>query len=210
MRGRCLLPITGLSVLAAVGVQFSAATFVTADTTNPANAVSANADWVAPTAGASVVGKTTGGTTGFVRQGGTYYVYANASDAGNPATGIATVAGNLSTVSSSATSVALTAGTYTAGGTAYAYRSASLTARASLTAGSYAYSLALADVGGNSTTQSGFAVTVDNTVPSASDVQTVNVAGGTAGKPDLGDRVVLTFSEPIETESILAGWSGAA
>jgi hypothetical protein len=53
-------------------------------------------------------------------------------------------------------------------------------------------------------------VTVDNTVPTGSDVQTTNVAGGLAGKPDLGDILTLTYSEPIEPVSILAGWGGTA
>lgn len=203
------IALSGLFVVLAGGVQFSAAAFVS-DSANPNAALSAHADWTAPAASTSAVGKTAGGTTGFIKQGGAYYVYANVSDPGNPPTGIASVAGNLNTISTGAASVALTAGSYAAGGAAYNYRSAAQTARASLTAGSYAYTLALADAGANSATQSGFAVTVDNTAPSASNVQTVNVAGGTTGKADLGDQVVLTFSEPIDAETILAGWSGAA
>jgi hypothetical protein len=53
-------------------------------------------------------------------------------------------------------------------------------------------------------------VTVDNTAPTASGVQTTNVSGGTAGKPEAGDSISLTFSEPIDPESILSGWTGAA
>jgi hypothetical protein len=128
---------------------------------------------------------------------------------GNPATGVSTVAGNLSSLSSSAGSVALVAGSYTADGVSYNYRSASVTARATLAANSYAYTLTPTDAGANSATQSGFAVTLENTAPTAADVQTSNVAGGTAGKPDLSDQTALTFSEPIDANSILAGWSGA-
>jgi hypothetical protein len=198
-----------LSTVVAAGAQFSGADFVSSSG-DPSNAVSANADWNAPTASASAIGKTAGGVTGYLKQGGTYYVYASVSDGGNPATGVSTVAGNLSSVSSSAGSVALVAGSYTADGASYNYRSASVTARATLAASSYAYTLTLTDAGANSATQSGFAVTVENTAPTAADVQTSNVAGGTAGKPDLGDRIVLTWSEQIDANSILAGWSGTS
>jgi len=37
----------------------------------------------APTAGRSVIGKTQGGTPGFIHQGGTYLVYADVADSGN-------------------------------------------------------------------------------------------------------------------------------
>lgn len=208
MQLRRWIPLAGLTVLMTGGVHFSAAAFVAASS-NPRAALGAHTDWSVPTA-TSAIGKTAGGIVGSIKQGGTYYVYANARDTGNPATGISTVSGNLNTISSSAGSVALVAGSYTAGGTAYNYRSASVTARATLAAASYAYTLTLTDVAANSFTQSGFAVTVENTAPTASDVQTVNVTAGTAGKPELGDRVVLTFNEPVDPNSILAGWSGAA
>jgi hypothetical protein len=49
---------------------------------------------------------------------------------------------------------------------------------------------------------------VDNTTPTASDIQTTN--GGTAGRPDSGDTVTFTYSEQMLTTSILAGWNGAS
>ena len=51
---------------------------------------------------------------------------------------------------------------------------------------------------------------VDNTAPTAVDVQTTNAAGGTAGKPEAGDVLTYMFSEPMKPASILAGWTGAA
>jgi hypothetical protein len=53
-------------------------------------------------------------------------------------------------------------------------------------------------------------VIVDNTAPTAADIQAANKAGSTAGKPELGDTVTYTFSEPIDPHSILANWTGAA
>lgn len=48
--------------------------------------------------------------------------------------------------------------------------------------------------------------TVDNTAPSASDVQGTN--GGVAGTLDAGDALTLTWSEAMSPATILAGWSG--
>jgi hypothetical protein len=203
------IPLVALPALVAAGVQFSAAGFVTSSA-DPSNALSAHSDWSVPVASASAIAGTTAGATGSIKAGASYYVYATVSDTGNPASGVASVTANVTALTSAGGSVALTAGSYTVGATTYAYRSAAQTAKSSLSAGSYAYTLTLADAASNSTTQSGFSVTVDATAPSAADVQSANVAGGTAGKPDAGDRVVLTFSEPIDPSSILAGWTGAA
>ena len=54
-----------------------------------------------------------------------------------------------------------------------------------------------------------FSVLVDNTAPAGADVQTTNVAGGTAGKAELGDTLTLTTTKPIDPNSVLAAWSGA-
>jgi hypothetical protein len=67
------------------------------------------------------------------------------------------------------------------------------------------------DAAGNATTSALLAGrVVDNTVPTGVDIQTTNVAGGTAAKPETGDVLTYTFSEPMLPGSILAGWSGAA
>jgi hypothetical protein len=202
------IPLATLPVLVAVGVQFSGAAFV-ASSSDPGNALGANSDWTVPVASASAIARTTAGATGSIKAGASYYVYANVSDTGNPASGVSSVTANVSSLTSAGGAVALTAGSYTVGATTYAYRSAAQTAKSSLAAGSYAYTLTLADAASNSVTQSGFSVTVDATAPSAADVQSVNVAGGTAGKPEAGDQLLLTFSEPLDPTSVLAGWTGA-
>jgi hypothetical protein len=48
---------------------------------------------------------------------------------------------------------------------------------------------------------------VDNTAPTATDVQT-GVAGTTAGLPQQSDTLVFTFSEQIAPGTIVAGWNG--
>lgn len=177
--------------------------------TSPGNSITAATDFRAPTASASTIGKTAGGIVGQIKKGGTYYVYAKATDTGNPASGISTVTANVSTITSGSTAVALSAGSFSAGGVSYGYRSAALTAGSSLAAGSYTYSLTLTDVAGNAKTQTGFTVTVDNTAPAGTDVQTVN-AGATNGLAEAGDKITFTFSKAIDPNSILSGWSSGS
>jgi hypothetical protein len=176
---------------------------------NTGNSITAATDWRAPTAGASVIGKTSGGIVGQIKKGGTYYVYANASDSGNPASGVSTVTANVSSITSGLTAVALSAGSFTAGGVNYGYRSAALTAGSSLAAGNVSYSLTLTDVAGNSKAQTGFSVTVDNTAPTGTDVQTVN-AGATAGLAEAGDKITFTFNKTIDPNSIVSGWNSGS
>lgn len=174
------------------------------------NEMVAASDWVAPSVSASVVGKTQGGVPGYVHQGGVYNVYANVADSGAPASGVASVSGNLSTVTTGQTAAALSPGSFAIGGISYGFRSASLTANATLAEGTYSYSLTSKDAAANSRVQSGYTVIVDNTAPTASDIQTTNKSGNTAGKPELGDSIVFTFSEPIDPNSILANWTGSS
>jgi hypothetical protein len=182
----------------------------TSTSANPSNNFTAAPDYVAPSASASVIGKSTGGSTGYIRQGASYFVYANVTDSGNPASGTSGVTSNTSTVTTGATSTALSSGSFPAGGVTYGRRTASLTANGSLPEGTYSYTLSLSDVAGNTRTQSGLSVVVDNTAPSASDVQSANASGGTAGRAEAGDTVTYTFSEPPDPNSILSGWDGTS
>lgn len=207
MRGRVEIALS-LAALAAcvLTVGFSAAKFT--DTEQNPQTVSAVADFVAPTAGASVIAKTQGGAAGYIEAKGTYYVYASVTESGNPASGIASVKADVSVITSKQTSVPLIAGSYTVGGVSYNYRSAQLTADGSLTAGSKSYALALADSAGNSRSQ-GFSVTVDNGPFAGSSFATGNVAGGTSGKAEKGDTVTFTFNKAPEPSSIVSGWDGS-
>jgi hypothetical protein len=172
----------------------------------------ASFDTVAPTVSASVIAKAAG--TGqyfasFITQGGTYYVYANATDGGAAPSGIATIKADVSAITTGSAAVSLAAGVYSVQGVTYGFRSASLTANAVLAAGSKSYSLTSTDVAGNSRLQTGYTVTVDNTAPTATDIQCVN-GGATVGRIELGDVCTFTYSEIIDPESILAGWAGAS
>lgn len=203
-----LLIVVGAASVA--GVAYGA---FTATTSNPASTITAKPDWTAPTSSASAIARSAGctpTTPGYLKQAGTYYVYAAVTDTGNPASGVSSVTANASTITTGQTAAALAAGSYSVGGTSYTHRTAALTANTPLTTGSKTYSLAMADAAGNSGSQTGLTVTVDNTAPTATDVQATNKAGGTIGRAEVGDLVTFTFSEPPEPCSLLAGWDGTS
>lgn len=91
-----------------------------------------------------------------------YRVYANITDGGSPATGVTSVTADLSSVTSGATAITLTAGTYTVGGVNYAYRSPSL--RTGVAKGSYGYPLTWND-GGGSHTRNNLTAVVNDAIP---------------------------------------------
>jgi hypothetical protein len=208
-------PRLAIGALFAVGLGLAATAatvwaLYTGNSASNGNELVAATDWVAPSASSSVIGKGQGGVPGYIRQGGAYMVYANVGDAGAPASGVSNVTADASTITTGQDAAALSSGSFTIGGAAYNYRSAALTANATLSAGTYSYSLTSRDLAANSRTQSGYTVVVDNTAPSAADIQTTNKSGNTVGRPELGDTIIYTFSERIDPNSILANWTGQA
>ena len=162
-----------------------------------------------PTVAAATIAKSAGGDAGAIKQGGTYYVYANVTGSGSPPAGVGSVTADVSAITTGQTAAALTAGSYTVDGQNYDYRSVQLTAKNPLTAGTSSFTVKLTDAAGTATTTS-YSVTVDDTAPRATNIQTTNVSGGTAGKPELGDAVMFTFSEPIDPDTVLSGWDGSS
>jgi hypothetical protein len=196
-----------LSAGALVGTTYAG---FTGQTSNTGNRVTAAPDFRAPTASASLIVKsqTPGSALGYIKQGGTYRVYATVSDTGNPASGTSTVTANVSVFSTGITAAPLTAGSYTVGGVTYNYRSAVLTASTPVAEGAKSYTLGLRDVAANNGTSASYNVVLDNTAPAATDVQTTN--SGTAGRPTNGDKMIYTFSEPIDPDTIKSGWDGSS
>jgi hypothetical protein len=162
-----------------------------------------------PTVSSAVIAKSAGGVSGAIKQGGTYYVYANVTGSGAPPAGLSSLTTDVSAITTGQTAAALSSGSYTIDGQSYNYRSAQQTAKSTLAAGTDAFSVKVTDTAATTTTTS-YSVTVDNTAPRASDIQTANVAGGTAGKPELGDTVTFTYSEPIDPSTVLSGWAGGS
>ena len=162
-----------------------------------------------PTVSTAVIAKSAGGVAGAIKQGGTYYVYANVTGSGTPPAGVGSLSADVHAITTGQSAAALSWGTYTVDGQSYNYRSSQLTAKSPLSAGTSTFTVKLTDDAGTATTSS-YSVTVDNTAPRATNVQTANVSGGTAGKPEQGDTVTFTFSKSIDPDTVLSGWDGSA
>jgi hypothetical protein len=176
---------------------------------SPGDAATAAVTVNRPVVSTAAIAKSAGGDAGAIKKGGAYYVYANLTGSGSPPAGLRGVAADVSAITAGQSAAALSAGSYTVAGQSYNYRSAQLTATSTLAAGTSAFTVSLTDTAGTGTTTS-YSVTVDNTAPGGTDVQTANVSGGTTGKPELGDTVTYTLSEPIDPNSVLTGWSGSS
>jgi len=208
MRARVVVGLLSTSfAVCALAVAFSAASFT--DSTQNPQTLSAAADFLAPSAGASAVAKAEGGAAGYVRAGGNYRVYANVSDSGNPASKTASVKANLSALTAGQTAVALSSGSYSVDGVSYNYRSAQLKVDGGAGAGTKSYALTLLDGAGNSRVQS-FTVTVDNGPFAASSFSTANASGNDSGEPEEDDTVAFTYSDAPEPASVKSSWDGEA
>src|SRR5919112_605611 len=128
-RWRVCLPMgLALGALAVAGTTRAA---FTSQTSNASNRMTASTDFHAPTASASLVFKSQspGSTTGYIKQGGGYRVYATVlPDTGGPPSGVSTVTADVSAFSTGVTATAMTVGSYTVAGVTYNYRSGALTA----------------------------------------------------------------------------------
>jgi hypothetical protein len=180
-------------------------------TSNNANSFGVKADYEAPTVVRSEIARTTATAGGKIKGNVAYYVYAQITDGGNPASGVNTATANVCNITTpSCASVTLVSGSYTMSGLAYNYRSASTTSDVGLTVGSKTYTVTTADAAGNSSGAVSFSVIVDGSAPSGTNVQTANASGGTVGNPEAGDTVTFTYSEAIDPASILAAWTGTS
>jgi hypothetical protein len=77
-------------------------------------------------------------------------------------------------------------------------------------AGSYDLRAVVVDAAGNTTTTAALRrqVVADTVRPSAASIRTAGVSGGTAGRLDPGDQLVLRYSEPMALGSVVKGWTG--
>ncbi|MCU0282150.1 MAG: hypothetical protein MUE66_10125, partial [Acidimicrobiia bacterium] len=104
-------------------------------------------DFVAPTVVRTRVADPSNGPTYAVRQCRFYQAYAEVTDTGNPASGVASVAADLSALTSGLGADSLVAGAYSLDGSSYGWRS--LPRLATAAPGSPSYSLTPADNAGN-------------------------------------------------------------
>ena len=203
-----LLTVVGAIGVAAlvvgVGVRTSTALFGDQETITASEATAGcfTNDAAAPTIPTSVISKTTPYLGGSIRQGSTYYVHANIT---GPAT---RVTADIRPLTAGQFLAPMTAGAYSVGGVAYGWRTASFTAATPLAEGAYTYSVSAANAALQCRTTS-FTVTMDNTGPTGTNVQPIQ-GGGQSGRPATNDLITFTWSENIDPESVLAGWTGAS
>lgn len=163
-RRLALFALVLLGLAAVAGSSGTWAAFSSTTATGPGSFSSAP-DWTAPTVTASVIAHSATGAG--VKPSGTYAIYANVTDAGNPASGVSAVTASVSSITTGQTAVALSAcsSSCSVGGVTYGYKSTTLTANSSLTAGSVSYSVTATDVAGKTASPAGYSVTVDTAVP---------------------------------------------
>jgi hypothetical protein len=208
---RCRLAVVLAFGLAGSAIGLTAAAF-SATTTEQID-VTAAPDWTAPSASPIAIAKSAGGEDGYIKQGGTYRVYANVTDTGNPAAGVGTVTADASAITTGQTSAAMSTATgpFSINGASYSHRSGALTANAVLS-GTQSFAISAVDLASpvNTMTPASGSVVLDNTAPVPTSIATTN-AGGTAGRPVIGDTISFTWqaSEVIDKGSILSTWTGA-
>jgi hypothetical protein len=142
----------------------------------------ATVDSTAPAVTGAVLVNTTPSDPGYLKPGNSYAVYANAADAGSPASGVGTVTADVSALTAGQTALVLSACTTscTYGGVTYGYKSASKTAAGSVPAGPAAFAVTATDKAANSAPGS-FSVSVDTTPPTVSGVAIANTTTNAAG-----------------------------
>ena len=140
------------------------------------------------------------GAEGFLKQGSGYYVYANAAD-NVGGSGLASVTADVSTLTTSATAVALPACSSgcTVGTTTYAFKSALQTADGSLSEGAKSYTVTATDNVALTGDKLGSA-TVDNTKP---------LISASATKADTSAYVANTWTNQDVTVSFSCADTGA-
>jgi hypothetical protein len=163
---------------------------------------SAIVDSTSPTVSAAVVAMASPATVGWVRRSGSYTVYANASDAGSPASGIAKVTANVSSLTPGTTALSLPACTSSCsvGGVTYGYKSAATTAGSAIADGSTSVSLTAADKAGNTAGGSASA-TIDSTAPTVTGAVVVNTTPSDPGYLKPGNSYVL-YANAADTGSL--------
>jgi hypothetical protein len=181
-------------------------------TENPGNSFSSIPDWKPPIVSRATVVKAEGGIPGYVRAGGSYTFVASVVDdpSSNPPAGIASVQATAATLTGSGTPIAMPANAATVDGLTYTHRTAAATVPAARAAGTYGSSITARDLVTPANTSAAFAVTtiVDNTAPTRTSATVAN--GGVAGRMGAGDTITYLWSEIIDPQSVLAGWSGAS
>jgi hypothetical protein len=208
-RWRWLAALIAIGLIA--GVTGGTVAAFSSTTSNSANSFGVKADYEGPPLVRSEIARTTATAGGRIKANVAYFVYAQITDGGNPASGVNTATTNVCNITTATcASVTLTSGSYTVSGLSYNYRTASKTSDVGLTAGSKTYSVTAVDVATNSSGAVNFSVVVDATAPGGSNVQSANASGGTVGLPETNDTLTFTFGEAMDPASLKALWDGTS
>lgn len=139
--------------------------------------------------------KSEGGIPGYIRSGGTFRVIAQATDQGNPASGITSMQGITTLFNTT-----LTASPISVAGSTYGYQGPLI----SVTSGQTTLSMnILAKDALNQQSSKAASIVVDNTTMKATNVEIKN-GTGTLGRPDTGDTLEFTFDDNIDLYSVVA------
>lgn len=149
------------------------------------------------------------GPLGWISDGDTVSLYLDVAETGNPASGIASVIASTNVPGYGPMTFTMTAGNWTVRGQQFNYRSDPVAISAGFPAQVLTVNAAATDNAGNSTSRD-FAVTVDDTGPTGTAINSTNKAGGTAGRAEQGDTITYTFNEAMDPESFITGWDGSA
>ena len=195
-----------------LGLGSGALAAFSATTTDGVNQFVAAADWEPPHVTRTIIAKTPGYLGGKIRQGGQFFVYAQIDDGGNPPAGVGTVTADVSAFSTGGTAVAMTAGRVLGRGRALqlpqrgAHRDQPDGGRNPdllVHDGRRRRPRAFPDADG---------IHGDRRQhrPGSRELTAANRAGGVVGRAEQGDSITYTWNEPIDPESLIAGWNGGS
>lgn len=179
---------------------------------------SVTADTAAPTLTRSILAKTPGYSPSWIKQGGSYYVYAELADTSS---GVASATADVVNATAGQTAVAMTStgGPWTVAGVSYAWRSTSaITASNPLAANTNrTWSVTGNDEADNtSAALAGTVFNIENTTPTTANTFTatngtaVSGEGGVTRRPDRNDKITFVFSDQMDTASLINGFGGMA
>jgi hypothetical protein len=149
-------------------------------------------DFVAPSVTRTRVADPGNGPSYAARRCRFYYAYAEVTDTGSPASGVASVVANLTDLTAGLGADSLIAGSYSLDGLSYGYRS--LPRLTAATAGSYLYDLTSTDIAGNSRVGVDYPATVAANGAAVSAVFLTGLEQGVASTTALGVFTTVTGS----------------
>lgn len=187
------------------------ATDAAGNVSSAATTPTATQDTVNPAISRSTIQASAASANGYIKQGDTYYIYAEVTDA---TSGVNAVTANVANIAVGETAVALIYNVdgYTIGAQTYHYRSAQKTADNPLAEGNKSYTVDANDNAGNNATQLTSGILVDNSTPNDPSMDFYNSsAKGSSLTTDTWYNFSLPYAEwavPTENPATNSGVAG--